>query len=180
MGQQLRERGAARLLVVGEDHLAHGADAVLLEEHVLGAAEPDALGAELERDAGVVRGIGIGAHTELAHRVGPAHQRAELAGQRRLRHRHAAREHLPGRAVDGDDIARLERAPGNAHGAGGVVYAQLCFLLRLDLLHSGAAPSISALYHLDELRISFGAVKLLPIITLPGYRCRPFQRIGPT
>src|SRR5262249_18152282 len=50
-----------------------------------------------------------------------------------------------------------------------------CFLLRLDLSHSGAAPSISALYHLDELRISFGAVKLLPIITLPGYRCRPFS-----
>ena len=44
----------------------------------------------------------------------------------------------------------------------------------------GRSPSISALYHLDELRISFGAVKLLPIITLPGYRCRPFQRIGPT
>src|SRR5262249_59830871 len=56
----------------------------------------------------------------------------------------------------------------------------LCLLLRLDLSRSGAAPSISALYHLDELRISFGAVKLLPIITLPGYRCRPFQRIGPT
>ena len=56
----------------------------------------------------------------------------------------------------------------------------LCFLLRLDSSHSGAAPSISALYHLDELRISFGAVKLLPIITLPGYRYRPFQRIGPT
>src|SRR6516165_539378 len=58
--------------------------------------------------------------------------------------------------------------------------AHAAFLLRLDLSHSGAAPSISALYHLDELRISFSAVKLLPIITLPGYRCRPFQRIGPT
>src|SRR6516164_3301870 len=56
----------------------------------------------------------------------------------------------------------------------------LRFLLMLDLSHSGAALSISALYHLDELRISFGAVKLLPIITLPGYRCRPFHRIGPT
>jgi hypothetical protein len=28
-GQKLRQRGAARLLVLGEDHLAHGADAVL-------------------------------------------------------------------------------------------------------------------------------------------------------
>ena len=44
--QELGERRAAALLVVGQDHLAHRADAVLVEEHVLGAAEPDALGAE--------------------------------------------------------------------------------------------------------------------------------------
>ena len=42
----------------------------------------------------------------------------------------------------------------------------------------GRSPLYFGLYHIDELRISFGAVKLLPIITLPGYRCRPFQRIG--
>ena len=106
--QQLGERGAAALLVVGQDHLAHRADAVGLEEHVLGAAEPDALGAELQRDARVVRRVGVGAHLQLAHAVGPAHQRGELAGQRRLEHRHAAGEHLAGRAVDGDDLALLE------------------------------------------------------------------------
>ena len=33
-------------LAVGQDHLAHGDDALGLEEHMLGAAEPDALGAE--------------------------------------------------------------------------------------------------------------------------------------
>ena len=48
-GQDFRERAAAPLLVVGADHLAHGQDAVGLEEHVLGAAEADALGAELAR-----------------------------------------------------------------------------------------------------------------------------------
>ena len=74
--QQLGERRAAALLVVGEDHLAHRADAVGIEEHVLGAAEADAFGAELERDARVVRRVGIGAHLQLAHLVGPAHQRA--------------------------------------------------------------------------------------------------------
>ena len=55
--QQLRQRGAAGLLVLGEDHLAHGADAGLLEEHVLGAAKADAFGAELDGGARVIRRI---------------------------------------------------------------------------------------------------------------------------
>ena len=50
--QQLGERGFAVVEVVGEDHLAHRVDAVALEEHVLGAGEADADGAE--RD-GVLR-----------------------------------------------------------------------------------------------------------------------------
>ena len=44
----------------------------------------------------------------------------------------------------------------------------------------GRSPLYFGLYHIDELRISFGAVKLLPIITLSDCRCRPFHRIGPT
>ena len=65
--QKLGERRAARSFVVGQDHLAHGADAVLVEEHVLGAAQPDALGAEFDRGARVGRRIGIGAHFQFAH-----------------------------------------------------------------------------------------------------------------
>ena len=45
--QQLGERGASAFLGFGQDHLAHRDDPIALEEHVLGAAEPDALGAEL-------------------------------------------------------------------------------------------------------------------------------------
>jgi hypothetical protein len=56
--QQLGQRGAAARLVVGQDHLAHGDDAVALEEHVLGAAEADALGAEL---AAVLASSGVSA-----------------------------------------------------------------------------------------------------------------------
>ena len=44
--QQLGERAAASALVARHDHLAHRGDAIALEEHVLGATEPDALGAE--------------------------------------------------------------------------------------------------------------------------------------
>ncbi len=88
--QELGERGAARGLVLRQNHFAHGADAVFLEEHVLGAAQPDAFGAELDRGARVGRRIGVGAHFQLAHAVGPFHQRGELAGQFRLAHRHLA------------------------------------------------------------------------------------------
>ena len=38
VGQQLGERLLPVLDVVGENHLAHGVDAVAFEEHVLGAA----------------------------------------------------------------------------------------------------------------------------------------------
>ncbi len=49
----------------------------------------------------------------------------ELAGQRRLDHRHAPGQHLAGRAVDGDDVALLAAScPADAHGAGRVVDAQ--------------------------------------------------------
>ena len=122
--QQLGERRAARLLVVGEDHLAHRLDAVLVEEHVLGAAEPDAFGAEAHGGLGVGRRVGIGAHAELAHLVGPADQRGKFAGELRLDHVDLAGEHLAGRAVDGDEVALFERLAAGGHGLRGVIDAQ--------------------------------------------------------
>ena len=107
--QELRERGLAALHVVGEDHLADGADALLVEEHVLGAAEPDALGAEAARGAGVERRVGVGAHLHRADVVGPGHQLAELAGERRAHGGDGALEDVAGAAVDRDDVALLER-----------------------------------------------------------------------
>ena len=37
-GQDLGERRAATLLIVGQDHFAHGDDAIGIEKHVLGPA----------------------------------------------------------------------------------------------------------------------------------------------
>ncbi len=108
--QKLVQRRAALLDGLREDHLAHGEDAVGIEEHVLGAAEPDALGAEFARGAGIERGLGVGADLEPADLVGPFHQRAEIAGQFRLNRRHRARDHLAGRAVEGDPVAGLQNA----------------------------------------------------------------------
>ena len=63
-GQQLGERLAAGLFVARQNHGLHVLDAILGEEHVLGAAQADALGAEPAGRLGIARNIGIGAHAE--------------------------------------------------------------------------------------------------------------------
>ena len=79
---QLLERGRLLLRGVGEDHRPHDRQAVLAEEHVLGAAQADALGAEVAGDLGVLAGVGVGPHGELAlpDAVGPAEDDVELGG----------------------------------------------------------------------------------------------------
>ena len=69
----------AVLGVLGDDHLTHRLDALALEEHVLGAAQADALCAEGEALLGVTRGVGVGPDLELAVFVGPGHEVAEVA-----------------------------------------------------------------------------------------------------
>ena len=54
---ELGEGGLAPGLVVGQDHLAHGDDPLLAEEHVLGAAQADPLGAELAGLGGSPSGV---------------------------------------------------------------------------------------------------------------------------
>ena len=68
-------------VVLGDDHLAHRGEAVALEEHVLGAAEADALGAEVAAAVGVGRRVGVDPHAELADPVGPLHEAAEVAAR---------------------------------------------------------------------------------------------------
>ena len=47
--QQFRQRLFAVLHVVGQDHLAHGVDAIAFKEHMLRAAQADARRAERDR-----------------------------------------------------------------------------------------------------------------------------------
>ena len=69
--QQLVQRRAAIRLVVGEDHLLHLLDAALAEEHVLGAAQPDAARAERVGELRLVGQVGVGADAERPLLVGP-------------------------------------------------------------------------------------------------------------
>ena len=104
--------------IVREDHLAHGQDALCLEEHVLGAAKADAFGAELARLACIARGVGVGAHAKPALGIRPLHQRGEGARQLGLAHLGSAGEHLTGAAIDGDDVALLEDTGTDLERAG--------------------------------------------------------------
>ncbi len=124
-GDELLESRAPSLLVSREDHLAHGHDAILLEEHVLGPAQADALRAEEPRDPRVLRGVRIRPDAELAHLIGPFEEPVELAEHERVLGPHRsleqhldhlgrarldpAAENLAGGAVDRDPIAFTER-----------------------------------------------------------------------
>ena len=107
--QQLGERGAAAVRIRRHDHLAHGDDAGVVEEHVLGAAKADPLGAEAERRLGVRRRLGVGADAQATRAIRPAHEGREIVGERRLDGGHRAFQQLAARAVDGD------RIPGGDH-----------------------------------------------------------------
>ena len=76
---------------------------------MLGPAQADPFRAELAGGAGVGRGVGVGAHLHGTDRIRPFHQGGEVTRQLRLEHLDLTLDHLTGRAIDGDDVACLER-----------------------------------------------------------------------
>ena len=100
---------------VGEDHLAHHGDAGGVEEHVLGAAEAEAVDAEVAGHPRLGGGVGVGADPEVADRVGPVEQLGERAAELGGDHRRRAGDHLAAGAVERDARAFAEDA---AVGAG--------------------------------------------------------------
>ena len=72
-GSSDRQRGGPFVGVSGQDHPFDQRPPVT-EEHVLGAAQPDALGAEGARPGGVLGGVGIGADHQPAAGIGVAQE----------------------------------------------------------------------------------------------------------
>ena len=128
--QQSLQRLGPLVHGLGEDHLPHGGQAVLAEEHVLRAAEADTLGSEGARHGRVLGRVRVGAHTDRAVVVGPFLQLGEtlielgLARLELLAHQHAvnlggvgihpALDDLARGTVDGQHVALLERLPAHA------------------------------------------------------------------
>ena len=126
--QQLREARVALGVGGREDHLLHHRQAVGLEEHVLGARQADALGAEAARALRVHGIVGVRPDAQPAEAVGPGEQRQQ---RRIVELGHdgldQAGEHLAGRAVDRHRVAFAQHA-----GADGQALA-----LRVDVERRG-------------------------------------------
>ncbi len=100
--QQLGERRFAIVLCFGQNHLPHGGDPVLLEEHVLGPAQSDTFGTKLASSFRVFWRIGIGANQQLAVIVGPFHDLGKVTRQFGGHGGHFAGHDLAGGAVERD------------------------------------------------------------------------------
>ncbi len=100
-----------------QDHASHDGEAVLAEEHVLGTAQADAFGPEAARVGGVVAGVGIGAHGQVALADGVGPRQDGVEGGRRLgrRERHLAGHHNAGAAVERDPVTFPERDAVRRH-----------------------------------------------------------------
>src|SRR5699024_5307610 len=122
--------------VVGNNHLTDGLDALALEEHMLGAAQADALRAEGVALSGVTGIVGVGVHLELTILVGPAHQAAKVAGAGIGGHGgDGLAVDVAGGAVQGDPVALM------------IVLAGQSKLLALVVHHDVAAAGHAAGAH---------------------------------
>ena len=81
-GLDLGQRGFALSHGLGADHLAERADTGGIEEHMLGAAQADALRAEGGRLLGVLGGVRVGAHAHGLILIGQLHDAAKVTAVR--------------------------------------------------------------------------------------------------
>ena len=91
-----------------ENEAAEADNAIAFEEHVLGAAEADAFGAELDRHGRVMRRIRIGADLQLAVLVGQGHDLTERSGQLGIDRINLAEVDRTGRPVQRNPVALLD------------------------------------------------------------------------
>ena len=77
---------------------------------MLGAAQSDALGTELDRARRIGRRIDVGAHPQKAELVRPRHELLEMLAEPRFDQRRPARDYSPARAVHRNPIAFSHRA----------------------------------------------------------------------
>jgi len=106
-GQQLLQEPRALFIGASHDHTDHRRTALFLKEHMLGAAEADALGAKGARTPGVSRIVRIGIHAELARFICPLEELGKFLVLRNVRfeRRHGPDEHLARRAINGDEVS---------------------------------------------------------------------------
>ena len=138
-------------MLSGQDHFAHGVNTISLEEHVLGAAEADAGGAEGDGVGGLFGGIGVGADGHAGGLVAPLHQlKKVLTDPALLDIQGLGDEHLDdfrgrgldfaginfaGGAVNGEEIPFVEGLAAHGEGFFGVIHLQSAGAADANLAH---------------------------------------------
>ena len=115
--EQQIERLPAGTLVRREDHLLHHREALRGHEHVLGAAEADALGTELAGLGGVPGRVGVGADPEPPEPVRPAEDRLEVLVDRGRHERDCPDDHPARAAVDREQVPLSQLDVAERHSA---------------------------------------------------------------
>ena len=123
---QLAEGGSLGRSIAAEDEPAHDRQPVGGEEHVLGAAESDALRSEFAGERRIVGGVGVGPDLDVpsGHVVGPGEQRVEFRWRHRSERVQCPEIDAAGAAIDGDDIARFEHGVADGDGRAGEVHVR--------------------------------------------------------
>ena len=124
---QLVDRLVPFLVVVGMDHLPQHEQGLLgarSVEHVLGAEQSDALGAEFAGDFGVLGCVGVGPHAHRPPLVGQLHEFLEAGVLGGVHHLHLAGVNLSLGAVEREHVAGLEGLAADRKRLGGRVDLQ--------------------------------------------------------
>ncbi len=119
--QQLGKSLLAALYAVGQNHLAHGDDLLVLEEHMLRTCQTDTLGTEVASDLCVVGSVGVRADLHLGVLVAEVHQNLEVTAQLGCLGGHLTSVYLTGGTVQRDEVALLVGDTLDLHGLGLVV-----------------------------------------------------------
>jgi len=130
IGKKFGEGGFALFDGTRHDHFAHRSDTGAFKEHMLGAAQADAFGAELDGLSRVARVVGIGADLEGPSGVRPGHKPAEVTADGRLFRGDGFAVDLAGRTVQRNIIAFM-----------------VAFAAELEILLVGAHLDFSATRH---------------------------------
>ena len=105
----------------GDYHLLHDGQTVGVHEHVLGAAEADALRSEGAGAAGVFRRVGVGPDLELRDLVGVVEELAEVVVELRVDEFHLADYDVAVASVEGEVFVFLDGHVADGEGFGGEV-----------------------------------------------------------
>src|SRR5712692_2754204 len=136
-GQQFLEGCAAVFLIAGQDHGPHVRDAILGEEHVLGAAQAYALGPELTSLFGIPWDVGIGTYTYFAEGFRPTHE----LHQKRIVRRwvcgfELAFNHAAGGAVEREPGALFKHLAPDPHFASSLIDLNIASARYAALTHA--------------------------------------------